>query len=99
MTCDVLRLPNGEVLIACSRGRRKKAPPCADCGRPSTKQCDYLLRGKKAVKTCDRHLCDACAVVQATEDGDTVDFCKAHPVRLPLELAPAPVDGEQLTLL
>lgn len=93
MTCHFWKGPNGELTIACSRGRRKAAPPCAACGRPSTKQCDYPLRGKKTGKTCDRHLCNACAVVVGSESGDSVDFCKAHPV-------PSPeVDGEQLRLL
>ena len=79
MTCREIRLPNGVTGIVCSRGRK---PLCAVCSkRPHTKLCDFPLTGSKAGKTCDRKLCDSCAVGQGRANGDTVDYCPAHAVR------------------
>jgi hypothetical protein len=69
--------------FVCGRGQSLKR---CDCGRPHTKLCDYALRGKKLGKTCDKALCDRCAVkhgdVQRIDDArgqtDTVDYCQAH---------------------
>jgi len=85
MPCTPLDFGNGVTGFVCSRGQRR--PKCKACGRPSTTQCDYPLRGSKAGKTCDAHLCDAHAVTQQCAKhsaprcpcrGDTVDYCKAH---------------------
>lgn len=86
MPCEVIHGGGGAVVIMCTRGttRRKN---CAVCkARPATKLCDFPLSGSKAGQTCDRDLCDQCAVVQPTVVlptfgslvGDTRDFCPAH---------------------
>lgn len=72
MPCRYVTLPGGGSAIVCGRGLRPKA--CSVCGRPSSKLCDFPLKGEKAGKTCDRPLCDKCAVHR---DPDT-DFCPAH---------------------
>lgn len=84
MTCTTIGGPNGISITMCLRSKR--TPRCHRCGRPSTKQCDYPLAGRRKGKTCDRHLCDACAVsmgnVERARDGvtvtDTLDYCLAH---------------------
>lgn len=93
MTCTPIYLHGQHVGFVCSRGTRtKKAKPCVGCGQPSTKLCDHPLTGKRAGKTCDRPLCDACAVVQptvrhldtkavtftTTPSDETFDLCPAH---------------------
>lgn len=61
MPCETFRLGDGSVAIVCSRGRRGRK--CSECKRrDATKQCDFPLSGAKAGKTCDRYLCDGCAV-------------------------------------
>ena len=59
--------------IVCTRGSRSKSKPCA-CGIPSTKLCDYPLKGSKLGSTCDRPMCDAHAVPQ----GKNVDYCQPY---------------------
>lgn len=58
MPCERIPVAGG-VAFACSRGPAR--PRCSSCGAPSTKLCDYPLRGAKAGQTCDRQLCAACA--------------------------------------
>lgn len=63
MPCEPFRLGDGVTGIICSRGQRRTK--CVVCKtRPSTKLCDFPLSGKKAGQTCDRALCDKCAVKQ-----------------------------------
>ena len=74
MTCTRFTFQqNGETGVGfiCTRGDRKHR---CKCGAPATKQCDAELRGPKAGKTCDRYLCDKCAV----SIGPEVDLCPAH---------------------
>jgi len=67
MGCDTTRLPGNGIMFICSRGQRRKR--CAVCTkRDATKLCDFPLRGRKAGATCDRALCDACAVEIARVD-------------------------------
>ena len=47
----------GQTIIVCGM-RREKPKPCAFCGQPSTKQCDFPVDGK----TCDAYMCDGCSV-------------------------------------
>ena len=66
---------------ACNRGRRESIR--CKCGRPATQLCDYPLTGAKAGQTCDRDLCDGCAVTvgkhgSGPHAGDTEDYCPAH---------------------
>jgi hypothetical protein len=74
--CDHVTLPGGINAIVCGRGRRK--PPSCKCGRPSTKLCDFEVKahdGHAQARTCDKPLCDACAV----SVGKNRDFCPDHP--------------------
>jgi hypothetical protein len=49
MPCEYITDSNGKTIgIACSRGNRRKR---CKCGRPSTKLCDYPLRGPKQGQT------------------------------------------------
>lgn len=80
MPCVTYRDTKGSALIMCSRSRRKN--PMCTCGKPSTRQCDYPNPRKKS-GTCDRNLCEGCAVQVATslEVGgytDSVDHCPTH---------------------
>lgn len=43
------------VAIVCTRAGR---PPRCECGKRSTKQCDFPV-GKRG-RTCSRHICDTC---------------------------------------
>jgi hypothetical protein len=76
MICEHVTLPGGINAIVCGRGRRR--PALCKCGRPSTKLCDFeiapAIHSAKA-KTCDKPLCDACAV----SVGKNKDFCPDHP--------------------
>lgn len=72
MTCTPL--PGG-LGWTCTRGSRTPPAPCSVCSKhPHTKLCDYALTGKRAGSTCDRKLCDACAVSL----GSDRDHCPAH---------------------
>lgn len=72
MTCIPIAGPGGLTGIVCTRGE-KRPKPCRYCRQPSTRLCDYPLRGAKKGKTCDIALCDRCA---ATIAG--ADFCRPH---------------------
>jgi len=82
--CKVEPTPFGTAIL-CTRGRRRKLPPCA-CGRPQVKLCDFSLalarknvvdigtRDRHVKLTCDAPLCDGCAV----SVGPDRDLCPAH---------------------
>jgi hypothetical protein len=70
MPCRVVKVGD-TVAFVC--GPRQRSKPCVGCGKPHTKLCDFPLMGPKAGKTCDRPLCDRCAV----SDGD-IDYCPTH---------------------
>lgn len=82
MECRRVPVPGG-VAIVC--GRFPKAKPCSACGAPSTRLCDFPLKGPRAGKTCDKPLCDRCAAAF----GDEVDYCPPH-ARLAAAAATAP---------
>lgn len=65
-------LPGGG--FVCTHGRARRAKPCSVCGAPSTKLCDFPLKGKKTGKTCDAPICDRCAAAF----GDEIDYCPPH---------------------
>lgn len=76
-----IKLQDGTpVHILCDRRPVKKCK----CGRPSTKLCDFELgppdhaQGAHG-KTCDRPLCDRCAVHIPGKD---VDYCLDHADKL-----------------
>ena len=74
MPCNPVKLPGGGTAIVCSgRGRRPK--PCAYCGRPSSRLCDFPVTKDRGVKgTCDAPLCERCTA-RIAGDGD---LCRAH---------------------
>jgi hypothetical protein len=72
MTCKpILDAKGNQIGFACSR--RTHVAPCVECGRPSTKQCDFELKNAKR-RTCDRALCDRCA----RSVGKNRDYCRIH---------------------
>ncbi len=83
MTCQWIPVPGG-VAVVCSRGARPRAR-CEVCKvAEHTRLCDSPLRGPKAGKTCDKKLCDACAVPVGE-----LDLCPPHArqQRLPCQTA------------
>ena len=62
-------------MILCGpRGRKGPVFNCQNCEKHrSTKQCDFQKTG--STKTCDKHLCDNCAVPIAKD----IDYCPGHP--------------------
>lgn len=72
MPCTVIEFHGGRAIV-CSRGSKSTAL-CSNCKRPAGLLCDYPLRGPKAGKTCDRKLCERCAV----ETGAERHLCPAH---------------------
>lgn len=65
---------SGHVTVLCVR--RQRSRPCSVCGRSGTRLCDGLqerLAFGSQPRTCDRSLCDRCAVPGA---GGT-DLCPA----------------------
>ena len=76
MGCESFRGPGGATVFACSRGRGRRQPKCGICkSRPATKLCDFPA----GQGTCDRNLCDKCAV----EVGPNTDHCFVHEERQP----------------
>jgi hypothetical protein len=75
--CTPINLGDGVTGWTC--GRRPARKPCCECRqRPHTKLSDFKLTGTKRGKTCDRPLCDACAVTVGRRGTDSVDYCRAH---------------------
>ncbi len=72
MPCNHIKLPGGASAIICTR--RGPAKRCCSCGGPSSKLCDFPLTGAKAGATCDRPVCQSCAVHR---DPD-IDYCPTH---------------------
>lgn len=76
MTCEHVKLPSGGVAIVCGRGPRPIK--CAHCGARGRRLCDFVTepaRNHALAKTCDKGLCDACAV----SVGKGIDHCPDHP--------------------
>jgi hypothetical protein len=65
-----VRLPDGGVAhVKMGKPSRRR---CSSCGtRWASRQCDY----PKGKGTCDKHLCDGCAVTV----GPDLDYCPDHP--------------------
>lgn len=80
MAC--IPLPGGGFICGV---RRPKEKPCSACGAPSTRLCDFPLKGKLTGKTCSKPICDRCAAAF----GDDVDYCPPH-ARLAAAAATAP---------
>jgi hypothetical protein len=73
----VHRLPDGTTVIVCTRGTRgTRQPRCSGCGAPGAdKLCDYpVVRANGKAGTCDRPLCERCAV----SVGVGRDYCGPH---------------------
>lgn len=83
MPCIPFTMKDNGPAILCVRGRRTKPKPCACCGRPSSKLCDFeravpMIHGgiqSRVQKTCDKPLCGNCAV----KVGPEIDHCPDHP--------------------
>ena len=81
MSCTPIKIrtPAGDLVgFACVRGGRQPVL-CQQCGkRTHTKLCDGRVReyfaGTYELGTCDRKLCDDCAV----SGGPNVDYCRLH---------------------
>lgn len=78
MPCTHVTLPGGISAIVRTSGPRLR---CA-CGRSPTLQCDAPTKRRSG--TCDRHLCERCAV----EVGPDRHLCPAHAAET-AESAPA----------
>lgn len=72
MGCDTIKLGDGIVVIACSRGRRERK--CRYCSRPASKLCDFKMTIDGGWKICDAPLCGQCAV----STGPETDECRVH---------------------
>ena len=70
MPCEHVKFPGGHAIV-CTRGKRMPRKCYMNCGRWSSKLCDWPV-GKG--RTCDRPLCDTCAVAA----GKDMDFCPSH---------------------
>lgn len=69
-----IKFSDGTVAIVHMSPQKKKF--CA-CGRPCTKLCDFDISPPSQVthrRTCDKPLCDRCAV----HAGPELDYCKPH---------------------
>jgi hypothetical protein len=75
MACKVVKLPNGMTALVKMAPQRKKF---CECGRPCTKLCDYVMshQSRRGVteRTCDKPMCDRCAV----HVGPETDYCVPH---------------------
>jgi hypothetical protein len=74
MPCRTYRSEDGKgAAILCGRGPLPKM--CVVCfQRYSSKLCDFPLTGSKKGKTCDRPLCQSCAVHKEPN----TDYCPTH---------------------
>lgn len=75
MVCTPIILPGGLRGMAC--GRRQKPKACSCCGKPSTLLCDFPVKLRRS-GTCDKPLCEACAV---KGPGPDLDYCPGHGVK------------------
>jgi hypothetical protein len=65
---------------------KPRARKCSKCGRPSSKLCDFVVSPPEQIthkKTCDKPLCDVCAVHVPGED---IDYCQEHADKLGVSL-------------
>ena len=69
MVCERVRIGEIEAIVCGPRRPRRR---CA-CGRWATRECDYPAPHRKS-KTCDKPLCDVCAV----RVGPNRDYCPGH---------------------
>ncbi len=73
MPCFV-RNQNGFTVIACTRGRGRKATKCSYCNNPGNLLCDYPIGDGR---TCDKPICPKCSVRVASN----TDYCLVHGAR------------------
>jgi hypothetical protein len=67
-----IKMQDGTVAHICTRGSRNPIKACVKCSAISTKLCDFKLPNRR---TCDKPLCDRCAV----NVGPNKDYCPDHP--------------------
>ncbi len=82
MGCERIVLPDGTVMIVCSR---RKYPPCSVCGAPSQYQCDYPTGPGE---TCDAYLCARHAWTRKRG----VHYCPEHEAAYRAAVASVPAD-------
>lgn len=74
MPCQTVRMPGGGAAIVCSRTKPKRR---CGCGKPATRECDWIV-GQKTftgpARTCDAPLCASCTHEPAPEK----DLCPVH---------------------
>ena len=72
MSCRTVDLPggNGTVIV---RRRGRKPASCSYCSRPSSRLCDFPVKGKRG-GTCDVAMCERCSTRIAGER----DLCRDH---------------------
>jgi hypothetical protein len=78
MRCDRIAMPDGGVMIVCSRGQRRPKPMLCESptcrGKVAAYLCDHpvMVRGRRS--TCGRRICRRCR-----HDGPgSLDYCPAH---------------------
>ncbi len=70
-------MPEGVTFIVCGRDRKPRCA-CSSCGSHRVlRACAYALRGARAGASCERLVCERCAVTTHTHSGGTV-YCPAH---------------------
>jgi hypothetical protein len=72
MSCQLLSSPRVDIVI-CSRGQSERCSSCGNYTR-TPRRCDFRLGGAKAGRTCDRLICERCAV----RVGNSEDLCPPH---------------------
>ena len=71
MHCKIINTGKGTAIV-CGRPRPR---PCAYCGAPHTRLCDYPLDKNVAeYRTCDTPMCDRCTHRAGREE----DYCREH---------------------
>jgi hypothetical protein len=69
--CVNVKLPDGSTAMS---GKRKT---CFLCGKPCAKLCDFVISPPEQIthkKTCDRPMCESCAI----NGGAELDYCPEH---------------------
>lgn len=75
MPCETITLPGGISAIVCTRRKPRRRCSCGS-GQFTSLLCDHP---KPRGGTCDKPLCDGCAVVVGTDR----HHCPGHPQVLP----------------
>lgn len=69
MPCTKISGDDGAIIFVCTRSPISKC----GCGKKAVFLCSYKLKGSKTGQTCDKKLCQKCAVVVGEDH-----FCFGH---------------------